>query len=153
MGGLIMSVILNATTTTGLAMTPDNSGAIQFQSNGTNTIAITTSGAINASTQSLQTGGTTALYIDGSQNVGIGTTSPSTKLTISTAATTDAVRWTDNTNSTGLLSTTTGASTIWATASLAFGTGASTFTERMRLDSYGNLLVGRNKCLWQFYRS
>jgi hypothetical protein len=142
MGGLIMSVILNATTSTGLTMTPDNSGAIQFQSNGTNTIAITTGGAINASTQSLQTGGTTALYIDGSQNVGIGTTSPSTKFTVQTAALTDAVRWTDNTNSTGILSTASGLSTMWSTTALGFGTGAGTYTERMRIDSSGNLLVG-----------
>jgi len=39
-----MSVILNATTSNGMTMTPDNSGAVQFQSNGTNTIYIDTSG-------------------------------------------------------------------------------------------------------------
>jgi len=93
-------------------------------------------------TYAVATAGTNALYIDASQNVGIGTTSPSTKLTIFTAATTDAVRWTDNTNSTGLLSTTTGASTVWSTAALAFGTGAATFTERMRIDTSGNVNIG-----------
>jgi hypothetical protein len=73
-------------------------------------------------------------------NVGIGTSSPLTKLTVSTAATTDAVRWTDNINSTGILSTASGLSTIWTTTALGFGTGAGTYTERMRIDSSGNLL-------------
>ena len=46
MGGLIMSVILNATTSNGMTMTPDNSGAVQFQSNGTNTVGITAAGSL-----------------------------------------------------------------------------------------------------------
>jgi len=167
MGGLIMSVILNATTTTGLAMTPDNSGAIQFQSNGTNTIAITTSGAINASTQSLQTGGTTALYIDGSQNVGIGTTPYATGMVLyrnttgllyndiqnpSSANASDGAITrliTQNVASSGTVSVDmvkykSGQFSINnnetnAAAFTSFAVGAS---ERMRIDSSGNLLVG-----------
>jgi len=169
MGGLIMSVILNATTTNGMTMTPDNSGAIQFQSNGTNTIAITTSGAINASTQSLQTGGTTALYIDGSQNVGIGTTSPSYKLEVQGSANTYLGQRIYNTNSgssavsylqignnsngataqLGLNSSTNttnfgGANGLYLSnglsAPIAFATAGS---ERMRVDSSGILMVGK----------
>jgi len=89
---------------------------------------------------SITSNGTANSYFMGS--VGIGTSTPQSSLSISTAATTDAVRWTDNTNSTGLLSTTTGASTIWTTTALAFGTGAATFTERMRIDSSGNVGIG-----------
>jgi hypothetical protein len=51
-----MPSIINATTTTGVAVTGDNSGALALQTNN----------------------GTTAVTIDTSQNVGIGTTSPTT---------------------------------------------------------------------------
>ena len=49
-----MPSIIRATTTSGLQVAPDNSGSLQLQTNGT----------------------TTAVTIDTSQNVGIGTTSP-----------------------------------------------------------------------------
>ena len=55
-----MSSIIRATTTSGLQIAPDNSGSLQLQTNGS----------------------TTALTIDTSQNVGIGTTSPAYKLDI-----------------------------------------------------------------------
>jgi len=131
-------------------LTLPTSGTNLLADNGSGALTIQTinSGSSNALT--LQSNNATALYIDTSQNVGIGTTSPSTKLTVSTAATTDAVRWTDNTNSTGILSTTTGASTVWSTAALAFGTGAVSFTERARIDTSGNLLVGTTSAQAKF---
>jgi hypothetical protein len=52
-----MASIIRATTTSGLQVAPDNSGSLQLQTNGT----------------------TTAVTIDTSQNVGIGTTSPQSK--------------------------------------------------------------------------
>ena len=52
-----MSSIIRATTTSGLQVAPDNSGSLQLQTNGT----------------------TAAVTIDTSQNVGIGTTTPSGK--------------------------------------------------------------------------
>jgi hypothetical protein len=55
-----MSSIIRATTTSGLQVAPDNSGSLQLQTNGT----------------------TTALTIDTSQNVGIGTTSPTLKFQV-----------------------------------------------------------------------
>lgn len=55
-----MPSIINATTTTGVAVTADNSGSLQLATNN----------------------GTTAVTIDTSQNVGIGTASPSTKLDV-----------------------------------------------------------------------
>jgi hypothetical protein len=94
-----------------------------------------------STTLGLSTNGTNAVYIDASQNVGIGTSSPSTKFTVQTSALVDAIRWTDNVNSTGILSTASGLSTIWSTTGLGFGTGV-TYNERMRIDSSGNLLVG-----------
>jgi hypothetical protein len=63
-----MPSIINATTTAGVAVTGDNSGALALQTNN----------------------GTTAVTIDTSQNVGIGTTSPgaNNKLHVSSAGTT-----------------------------------------------------------------
>jgi len=58
MGNRIMSSIIRATTSSGLQVAPDNSGSLQLQTNN----------------------GTTAVTIDTSQNVGIGTTSPSQRL-------------------------------------------------------------------------
>ena len=56
-----MSTIINATTTNGVVIQPDNSGSLVLQTNS----------------------GTTALTIDTSQNVGIGTTAPDTLLHLS----------------------------------------------------------------------
>ena len=58
-----MPSIIRATTTSGLQVAPDNSGSLQLQTNGT----------------------TTAVTIDTSQNVGIGTTSPTSILDIRTS--------------------------------------------------------------------
>ena len=55
-----MPSIINATTTNGVAISPDNSGSLQLATNN----------------------GTTAVTIDTSQNVGIGTSSPTQKLSI-----------------------------------------------------------------------
>jgi hypothetical protein len=58
-----MAVTINASTTTGLVQTADTSGVLQLQTNS----------------------GTTAVTIDTSQNVGIGTSSPSAKLQVDAA--------------------------------------------------------------------
>lgn len=41
-----MSIVINASLTSGFALTPDNSGAVQFQSNGANTISISSTGGL-----------------------------------------------------------------------------------------------------------
>ena len=61
-----MPSIIRATTSSGLQIAPDNSGSLQLQTNGT----------------------TTALTIDTSQNVGIGTASPAAKLNVATGSST-----------------------------------------------------------------
>ena len=108
----------------------------------------------------LQTGNTTAVTIDASQNVGIGTTSPRYKLSVgATTATSTATP--DTIDLGGKFSSTAGANPklrmYWdGTTSYGFGvsstqldyivpTGAShvwygASTERMRIDSSGNLL-------------
>jgi hypothetical protein len=86
--------------------------------------------------------GTPYLNITSSGNVGIGTASPNTKLEVRSSALADSIRWTDNTNSTAFLGTIAAASTIYTNTSLAFGTGSATFSEKMRIDSSGNVGIG-----------
>jgi hypothetical protein len=125
MGDRIMPSIIRATTTSGLQVAPDNSGSLELQTNGT----------------------TTAVTIDTSQNVGIGTTSPSEKLVVNGNI--------SQTNS-GYIVQTNGTNTVyWSlnpfNISNSFGVGTAQSipfivgnanTERMRIDSSGNLMVG-----------
>ena len=131
-----MVATVNSTgTSTGVVITPDSSGVL-----------------------ALQTGGTTAITVDTSQNVGIGTTTPSYKLDVqgttanqrisSTTGTNAAYQIFSNTgqnfyvgldNSAGnqILSAAYGATLLGTGAyPMVFGTSN---TERMRIDSSGNL--------------
>ena len=118
-----MSTIINATTTNGVVIQPDNSGSLQLATNS----------------------GTTAVTIDTSQNVGIGTTSPSVRLHLKGASFANAIRWEetggsnnfyagpiDSSGNFGLDNNSTSGYTRFVTNS----------TERMRIDSSGNVLVG-----------
>ena len=95
---------------------------------------------INATANSLQlqTGGTAAVTIDSSQNVGIGTSSPATQLHVI-----GETRIDPSSGNARLRFSTSGTerAQIFAEsgANLGFETGG---TERMRIDSSGNLLVG-----------
>ena len=154
-----MPSILNATTSTGFTVSPDNSGSLQLATNN----------------------GTTAVTIDTSQNVGIGTSSPTYPLHIVKNASGSQKVWFSNNNggssaetafsvSNGpvegsfrvagtayagygaytanntVLYNDTSAVTIMADNAsngiIKFATGGN--SERMRLTSGGNLLVGTN---------
>jgi hypothetical protein len=130
-----MAVTLNANTSTGFIATSDTSGVLQ-----------------------LQTGGTAAVTVDASQNVGIGTASPTSRLTVSGSA--DLVADLNSTNASGGYMVWRTNSTVIAdlgTAQNIFGTGGSdTFginarstrpllfgtnnTERMRINSGAPIL-------------
>ena len=122
-----MANVINATSTGngGLVSTGDDSGILNIQTNET-----------------------TAITVDASQNVGIGTASPVSKLNVNggsvtlaetntgaynidfqsrTASTNARIQYDQLTNTTG---------------QLLFYTNGGSLTERMRIDSSGNLLVG-----------
>jgi hypothetical protein len=125
-----MARIINAATSGGLVTSADTSGILQ-----------------------LQTASTTAVTVDASQNVGIGTASPGVKLEVNgatsifgaagTAAGLTALTVGDATNATFRMAFTNGPLIQLATNStvaLAFGTketSAGTFTERVRIPAAG----------------
>ena len=114
-----MSTIINATTTNGVVIQPDNSGSLQLATNS----------------------GTTAVTIDTSQNVGIGTASPSSRLAVSSASDTN-LSVTNGSNGNTAILRAGGTSVSVQTAQsipMLFSTSA---TERMRIDSSGNVLIG-----------
>jgi len=147
-----MTITLNGTT----GITLPNGSASTPAETGTDT----DSGVFyGTNTVSIATGGTTAVTVDSSQNVGIGTTSPTQKLDVSgtvqsqyNAGTNDAVVGSYNfynTNSSAS-SNPIRASIVAGRENSAWGaylqfntsTGTSAVAERMRIDSSGNLLVG-----------
>ncbi len=128
-----MASIIRATTTSGLQVAPDNSGSLQLQTNGT----------------------TAAVTIDTSQNVGIGTASPSVKLEIAGGVSAQQVAGRYYGFGTGGFSfdgtTVNDYGITYTTISSTFNTVVAGYsnikfatnqTERMRIDSSGNVLVG-----------
>jgi len=126
-------------------MTLGTTGGVTFGAAAT-TNTITSAVATNLT---IQSAGTTAMTIDTSQNVGIGTTSPSTygKLAVSG----NLYAGDTTTNSDGTITIGSGSAgsvaitrtgTGATSSSMTFSTTFATLQERMRIDSTGNLLVG-----------
>jgi hypothetical protein len=134
-----MTTTINASTSAGLVQTADTSGSL-----------------------ALQTAGTTAVTVDSSQNVGIGTSSPGGKLAVSTAQSSIISTSTTGTNNVLFQQNNTGGSFNVALenssgGSIASGTSAysavlahngaypisfcTSNTERMRIDSSGKLVM------------
>jgi hypothetical protein len=96
----------------------------------------------SSTTYGIATNGTNALYVDGSQNVGIGTSSPTQKLDVYTASanySTIAARNTISGFNFAIAGTGDAQLVQTGAYTLQFATSN---TERMRIDSSGNLLVG-----------
>jgi len=113
-----MTSTVNSTgTSIGVVITPDSSGVL-----------------------ALQTAGTTAVTIDTSQNVGIGTTSPSQKLSVVAGSGTSCYVETQSTGFTSTLFGQNNAGDAYVyngyAGNIRFFTGA---TERMRIDSSGRV--------------
>jgi hypothetical protein len=122
-----MSLILNGTT--GLSGVDGSSGTPALQGNDSNTGV-----SFGTDTVTINTGGVARVTTDASGNVGIGTSSPSTKLNVANGAirlsSTYELGWGDNSI---YLSANT------STGFMQFVTGGS---ERMRIDSSGNVGIG-----------
>jgi hypothetical protein len=125
------------------------SGVATFGAGTVSLPSITTTGDTNtgiffpaADTIAFTEGGVEAARFDSSGNLGIGTVNPAARLQSVSAAGTIQFRWSDATNGTANLDHGTGISRMWSNVALAFGTGAESFTERMRIDSAGNVGIG-----------
>lgn len=101
--------------------------------------------ADNTGILQLKTAGTTAVTVDASQNVGIGTTSPAfasgTGMQVKGSGDTNIRLSSGSTTGLDLIKISDGTSYLWNrdNASLLFGTNN---TERMRIDSSGNVGIG-----------
>jgi hypothetical protein len=148
--GLPNAGLVNSSVTVG--STAIALGATSTTLAGLTSVASNTLTSAASTALTLQSAGTTAVTIDTSQNVGIGTSSPANRLSVQTTAGNISARFTDNTYSTlkishadtgGAIAFLNGADQNYAVfgSTSTFYSG-STLTERMRIDSSGKFFVG-----------
>jgi lipopolysaccharide export system protein LptA len=159
-----MVATVNASTSAGVVITPDNSGVLAFQSSSATALTIdasqnstfvgtasatklipTGSSATGngmylpaANSLGLSTNGTNAVYIDSSQNVGIGTTAPQQRLGIKAASNVPQLYLIqDNVANDGYK--------LFSDSSAGYlsflRTSSGSDTERMRIDSSGSVRI------------
>jgi hypothetical protein len=111
---------------------------------GNGTVGLTTITSPAATALTIQSAGTTAMTVDTSQRVGIGTVSPARLLDLEQASTDYQIRVGDTTNYYDIgRNTGNGLFTFYGSQAAASGYVFSTVNgERMRIDTSGNLLVG-----------
>jgi hypothetical protein len=128
-----MSIILNGTT--GIT-TPAETATTSV------TTPIVTSPSATALT--IQSAGTTAMTVDTSQNVGIGTSSPSSRFAVNGGTSTSQIRWeVNNAAFTQEVSTNAAANAyVYKSNDASYHVWKVSSTEQMRIDTSGNLLVG-----------
>jgi len=112
-----MTTTINASTTAGLVQTADTSGVL-----------------------ALQTAGTTAVTVDASQNVGIGTTTPSSKLHVA-GGSGSTIRNTASAGSSWFVGTNVDSYILHNESNTPMLLTTNN-TERMRIDSSGNVGIG-----------
>lgn len=81
------------------------------------------------------------MTLDAGGNLGVGASTISARIHVVSGPGTPQVKWSDGTNGTATLDTASDISRIWSNVGLGFGTGTETYTERMRIDSVGNLII------------
>jgi trimeric autotransporter adhesin len=129
-----MAITLNGTT--GISL--PNGSASAPAATGTDT---DTGIVYGTNTVQVATGGTTAVTVSSAQNVGIGSTSPSFRLTVADTSGGNVVNITNNADADFKVNCTSGVTKIGPTTGvLAFQSDGT--TERMRIDSSGTNLIG-----------
>jgi hypothetical protein len=151
-----MTITINGTT--GVAGVDGSSGTPAIQGGDANTGIFFPA----ADTIAFTEGGVESMRIDSSGNVGIGTSSPSSKLHVDSTTSGQMARFNSTATNGGYITGYSSGTGVWdlGTAVQAFATGSSTdvgltsrgsgflgfgtnTTERMRITSSGNLLVGK----------